>query len=92
MGSMRRGMRNVFWIGDCRAHGVLRTDACFGQGIITRVEIFAVLLHLGEDILMRWEFTIKTEELLLLLSQLADVNLLELCRMHGLESTRIEAR
>jgi len=70
MGSVRGGMRDVLWIGNCRTHGVLRTDTSFGQGIITRIEVLAILLHLGEHVFMGREFAIQTEELLLLLSQL----------------------
>jgi len=75
-------MRNVLWIGNRRPYSVLWTDASFGQSIITRVKVFAILLHLSEDILMGREFAIQTEEFLLLLSQLADINLVALCRKH----------
>jgi len=75
-------MWNVLWIGNCRAHRILRTDPGFGQSIIARVEVLAILRHPSKDILMGREFAIQTEELLLLLSQLANINLLELCRMH----------
>jgi hypothetical protein len=76
-------MRDVLWIGNCRPHSVLRTDAGFGQSIITRVKVLAILLHLGENILMAREFAIQTEEFLLLLSQFADINLVALCQKHN---------
>jgi len=85
-------MWDVLWIGNRCTHCVLWTDASFGQGIITRIEVLPIFLHPSEDILVRREFAVQTEELLLLLSQLADINLLELCRNHDWKSTRIEAR
>jgi len=79
---MRGGMRDVLWIRNRRPYSVLWTDAGFGQSIITGVKVLAILLHLSEGILMGREFAIQTEEFLLLLSQLADINLVALCRKH----------
>jgi hypothetical protein len=34
----------LLWIGNSRAYSILRTDTGFGESIITRVEVLAVLM------------------------------------------------
>lgn len=76
-------MWNVVWIGDCSTDGVLWCNSGFGECIITRIEIFPLPLHLGQDVLVCWKLAVQSKELLLLLRQFTDVDLVALERQHG---------
>lgn len=78
----RSNVRNVFRMGDSSADRGLRSHAGLGEGIVTRVKVFAILLYFGEHVLMGGELAVEAEELLLLLGQSANVNLLALSRQH----------
>jgi len=68
-------MRNVFRIGNGGTDGVLRSHPRLGKSIVAGVKVFAILLHLREYVLVGGELSVETEQLLLFLSHLTDVDL-----------------
>jgi len=55
-------MGDVLWIRNGCADSVLGSDAGLGESIVARIEVFPILLHLHEDVLMCGKLAILGEK------------------------------
>lgn len=76
-----RGVRNHLRVGDSRTDRLLGRLAGFGEGIVARVKVLALLELVLEQVLLG-KLAVESEELLLFFVQRRDVNLVALGWKH----------
>jgi len=77
---------DVFWkgvLGADRGDANVGGFAGFAEGVVARVEVFTFLKLVLEQVLLVWQFAVKTEEALFVCTQGADIDLVALMRIQS---------